>query len=144
MFGRIGIFGLFMGEKAFEAGAEAVFEEGVFGVVFVEAPLDSGEAISNATNDLAGLGDCLFEGYWELVFELNAVAEAVVDVEVGDLVGAGGWIAFAYEAEVDLKVFISWGFRVVSAEGRATLGVGHEGCQEECGEDQSTGRRGHL
>jgi len=144
LIGRIGVFWGFMGEKAFEAGAEAVFEEGVFGVVFVEAPLDSGEAISNATNDLAGLGDCLLEGYWDLEFELDAVAEAVVDVEVGDLVGAGGWVAFADEAEVDLKVFISGGFRIVGAEGRASLGVGQEGRQEQGGEDQSSGCRRHL
>jgi len=113
-------------------------------VMFVEAPLDSWEAISNATNDLAGLRDSLFEGYWDFVFELDAVAEAIVDVEVGDLVGSGGWIAFADEAEVDLKVFISGGFRVVGAEGRASLGVGQEGCQEQDGEDESSGRGKHL
>jgi len=144
LFWRIGVFWGFMGEKAFEAGAEAVFEEGVFGVVFVEAPLDSGEAISNATNDLGGLGDCFLKGYWDLEFELDAVAEAVVEVEVGDLVGAGGWIAFADEAEVDLKVLIAGGFRVVGAERRAALGMGQKGREEQGGEDESSGGERHL
>ena len=116
-----------MFEGCEEAGAETVLEEGVFGVVFVETPLDAKEAFSNATNDLAGLRDCFFDGYWDLVFELDSVAQAVVDVEIRDLVGASGGIVVAYEAEIDLPVLVSWGFGVVCAKGWASLGVGQKG-----------------
>jgi len=129
-------------EGSEEAGAEAVVDGGVAGMMLVEAPLDAEEAFAESADDLAWFGwlrwgsgfrwGCrlragFFDGDGDFVFELDAVAEAVVDVEVGDLVGAGGGVAVADEAEVDLPVLIAGGFGVVGAEGWAALGVGEAG-----------------
>ena len=88
------------------------------------------------------------DGDGEFVFELNAVAEAVVDVEVGDLIVTGCGVAVADPAEVDLPVFVAGGFGVVGAEGWAALGSG-AGCQRiekerEADASKQRGRDSHL
>ncbi len=69
----------------------------------------------------------LFDHDGEFVLQLDAVAQAVVDVEVGDLVGAGAGVAVADPAEVNLPVLVAGGFRVVGAERRSALPVRRNG-----------------
>src|ERR1017187_4507486 len=71
------------------------------------------------------------DGDGNLVPQLDAIAEAVVEVEVGDPIGTGGGIAFADPAEVDLPMLIAGSFRVVGAEWRTALGVGRGGEEDE-------------
>ena len=113
-------------EDAEQAGAEAAAQGGIAWVVLVKAPLDAEQALAEAAQDRAGdgglgggggLGARLLDGDGDLVLELDAVAEAVVVVEVGDLVGTGGGIAVADPAEVDLPMLIAGGLGVVGAEG---------------------------
>ena len=71
------------------------------------------------------------DGDGNLVPQLDAIAEAVVEVEVGDPIGTGGGVAFADPAEVDLPMLIAGSFRVVGAEWRTALGVGRGGEEDE-------------
>jgi len=70
-----------------------------------------------------GLRTCLLDRYWDLVFKLYPVAEAIVDVEVWYLVCARGGITVADPTEVDLPMSIPRSFRVVGAEWRTALSL---------------------
>ena len=68
-----------------------------------------------------GLGARLFDSDGDLVLELDAVAEPVIEVEVGHLVGASLGIAITDPAEVNLPMLVAGGLRIVRAKGRAAL-----------------------
>ena len=70
---------------------------------------------------VAGWRACFFDGDGKLVLELDAVAQTVVEVEVGHLIGAGGGIAIADPAEVNLPMLVAGSFGIVGAKGRAAL-----------------------
>lgn len=126
-------------------------------MVLVETPFDAHETVAEADEDRARLGwrfgGCreradLFDGDGELVFELDAVAEAIVDVEVGHLVFTGSGIAVADPAEVNLPMFVTGGFGVVGSKGRSALGVGtggeHRQEDRKAGTSKQGGRDRHL
>jgi hypothetical protein len=122
-------FGRVVAEDAQQASAEAILHPGIAGVMLVEAPLDAEQALAQAGDHVAGLRGRagsrgradLFDGDGEFVLELDAVAQAVVDVEIGHLVGAGGGVAIADPAEVDLPMLVAGGFGIVGAKRRPAL-----------------------
>ncbi len=121
-----------MAEGSKQAGAETIFQPGIVRVVLIEAPLDAGLTLAEAADDLSGycgpggsggLWAGLFNGDGDLVLELDPVAEAVVDVKVGHLIGTRGGVTRAYPAEVDLPLLVARCLGVVGAKGRATLRI---------------------
>ena len=125
-----------MAEDTQQSGTKAILDPGIVGVMFVEAPLDAEQALAQAGDHVAGLsgraGSCrqradLFDRDRQLVLELDAVAKAVVDVEIRHLIGALGRVAVADPAEVDLPMLVAGGLGIVGAKRRATLRIGCNG-----------------
>ena len=144
-FGGYGFGGLNHGEQP---GAEAMLHPGIVGMVLVKAPLNAEQAFSEAAEKVTGLGRSTVAGSLRtsfldsngnFIFELDAVTESVVDVEVGDLVGAGGRIAVADPPEVDLPMLIAGRLRVVGAEGWTSLRARGDGKKNEQRKDQAGG-----
>jgi hypothetical protein len=101
-------------------------------MMLIEAPLDAEQALSESSQNLARhssvdavrrLRPGLFNRDGNFIFKLNAIAEPIVNVEVGYLVCSGGKVTIANPTEVDLPMFVPRGLWIVGAERRPTLGV---------------------
>src|SRR5271170_2338181 len=114
----------------------------IAGMVLVEAYFHTQQTLAKASHDTSGhrrRGRCrwlrtgLFNRDGELIFELNAVAEAVIEIEVRHLVSACHRIPVANPAEIDLPVLVAGCLGIVGAKGWAALSVGAvaERCEEK-------------
>jgi hypothetical protein len=88
------------------------------------------DAFGGGNTGARRLSSCLLDGDWDLILQLDAVAQPVVDIEVRYLVCARSRVAVADEAKVDLPVMVARSVGVVGAKGRSTLGMGSKRSQE--------------
>ena len=72
-----------------------------------------------------------------LVLELNPVAQAVINVNVGRFIKALRGIAIAHEDRIDLPIPVFWRVRIIRSKGRPALGQGQKRKAREGGEDQA-------
>src|SRR5271156_4507763 len=61
------------------------------------------------------------DGDRELIFQLNAITQPVVDIEVRHLVRAGCGVPIADPAKIDLPMLVPRSFRIIGPEGRPSL-----------------------
>src|SRR5579871_1538733 len=99
-------------------------------VVRVETILDAQQRVAESGVDMPCWAARFRNRQRQLEFELNGIAQAEVDVDVGDLISAPGWAALSQESQVDLPMVVSRSVRIVRNEGRAALR--HGGAGEQC------------
>jgi len=120
--------------------------------MFVEPPFDPEKRFAEADVDVdvALWGRCEFtsivdaasqfvDGDRKFIFELNAIAESIVEIEVRGGVIALVGVAICDPAEIDLPLFIPWGFRVVGPERGAALGHRGSGSKDRQNERKEFG-----
>lgn len=116
-------------------------------MTLVESPLNPQQTFAQAADHMSrkrrfggrgGLGARLFDGNRDFIFQLNAVAQTIVDIEIRYLVFAGRGISFANPTKVNLPVPVARGLGIVRSKWRSALRSSRGKQQEGHDEGKST------
>jgi hypothetical protein len=87
--------------------------------MLVESPLHSQQRLpQTSTGNVVFVG---VAGNGQLIFQLDAIPQAVVEVEVGRLIVGISWIVVGDEADVDLPMAIARRVGIVGEKWRSSL-----------------------
>src|SRR6185295_17857909 len=90
-------------------------------MVGIKAPLHSQQGIPRTSQHMRVIAARFRNAQRHLKFELNAMPESVVEVDVGHLVLAGKGVAIPQHSDVDLPISVSRRIRVIGPKWRTAL-----------------------